>query len=110
MPREFAQCVASGGKVITKSNGSEYVHLCKSKGTGQWKRSEVHVVGEKKKKSAAGKPKKKIAKAPRKKAGHQRQHAKGGKKQAKGNKKRGGKKKAHAAGGGKGAKQKKTKS
>lgn len=69
MPKEFVACVKKGGRVITKSNGSEYVHLCKEPQSGAWTVGEVHV---KKHPQAGGKrqkgAQKKIKKAPRKKA------------------------------------------
>jgi len=40
-PRDFIQCVKSGGKVVTKKlKNGKYIHLCKTK-SGKWTSGEI---------------------------------------------------------------------
>ncbi len=42
MPKKFEDCVAAGGKVITKNlKGGKYVHICYPKGGGPGVSGEV---------------------------------------------------------------------
>ena len=41
MPKNFTECVAAGGKIVTKQlSGGRYMHLCKDK-NNRWHTGEV---------------------------------------------------------------------